>query len=197
MNIKQAAQMIRDMVETRVIVELYGYNIRRDGFMICPFHGDKDASLKVYPGNRGWCCYGCHREGSVIDFVMEHERCNFHTAVRAIDESLHLHLLDPYEDPFKAEDQSRIQDWLDDFANAIYSYLDAVDKVICYKFAADLKKYKQIRDKDVKDRTADECTYLLTYDDEQQYNEYRLDKIKEFREEVAAWRRKARRARLA
>ena len=42
--------------------------------------------------------------------------------------------------------------------------------------------------------TADDWTFLLNYNNESQYNEYRIDKINEFREEVAAWRRKARRA---
>ena len=197
MDIRQAAQTIRDTVDARTIVELYGYTVKRDGFMVCPFHGDKDASLKVYPGNRGWCCYGCHREGSVIDFVMEHERCNFPTAVRAIDSAMHLGLLDPFENPYDAEDQKRIQEWLDEFVGSIYSYCDALEKLISFQLSHDMEKYKEIRDKDVKDRTADECTYLLTFDEEQKYNEYRLDKIKEFREEVAAWRRMARRVKSA
>ena len=61
---------------------------------------------------------------------------------------------------------------------------------------ADMKKYKTIRDKDVKDKTVDDWTFLHTFSDETEYNEYRLDKIKEFREEVAAWRRKARRVKI-
>ena len=196
MDPKSAAQVIRDTVDMQQILDLYGYRTRR-GFMVCPFHGDTDASLKVYPGTRGWCCYGCQREGSVIDFVMEHENCDFRTAVRAIDSALKLNLFSGTEDPFRADQDRRMQTWFDEFVTAIYAYCDVLDKQICTQFARDLKKMKMIRDKDVQERTADECTFLLTYDDEQQYNDYRLEKINAFREEVAAWRRKARRVRSA
>ena len=46
---------------------------------------------------------------------------------------------------------------------------------------------------DIQQLTADDWTFLLAWKDEDQYNEYRKDKIEEFKEEVAAWRRKARR----
>ena len=39
--------------------------------------------------------------------------------------------------------------------------------------------------------------FLTAFDSESQYNEYRLEQIDEFREEVAAWRRKARKVRSA
>ncbi len=196
MDIRQAAQVIRDTVAAEDIVRLYGYNPKH-GFMVCPFHGDKDASLKVYRGTKGWHCFGCGRGGSVIDFVMEHEGCDFRTAVRAVDDAMNLHLMDPYENPFEAEDRKRIQEWLDEYVDAIYAYCDAAEKVICVKMREDLARMKDIRDRDVQDRSADECTFLLTWEEESAYDEYRLEKINEFREEVAAWRRKARRARSA
>lgn len=196
MDIRQAAQVIRDTVAAEDIVRLYGYNPKH-GFMVCPFHGDKDASLKVYRGTKGWHCFGCGRGGSVIDFVMEHEGCDFRTAVRAVDDAMNLHLMDPYENPFEAEDRKRIQEWLDEYVDAIYAYCDAAEKVICVKMREDLARMKDIRDRDVRDRSADECTFLLTWEEESAYDEYRLEKINEFREEVAAWRRKARRARSA
>ena len=49
------------------------------------------------------------------------------------------------------------------------------------------------RDNDVQSVTADEWTEILKWKDEDQYDEYRKTVIDEFREEVAAWRRKARR----
>ena len=193
MDLKGAAQVIRDTVDMEQILNLYGYTPKR-GFMVCPFHGDTDASLKVYKGTGGWHRYGCQRGGSVIDFVMEHENCDFRTAVRAIDNALKLSLFSEREDPWKAEDHRRIQQWLDDFVGFIYSYCDAVEKTICAQMRFDLDRMKTARDKDVKDRTAEECTLLLIFDEEAQYNEYRIEKIDEFREEVAAWRRKARKA---
>ena len=196
MDIRQAAQVIRDTVETEDIVRLYGYNPKH-GFMICPFHGDTDASLKVYRGTGGWHCYGCGRGGSVIDFVMEHESCSFPTAVRSIDNAMRLHLMDPYENPFDAEDRKRVQEWLDDFVGAVYAYCDALEKTISVQITIDMEKMKQIRDKNVCERTADECTFLLNWEGETQYNEHRIEQINQFREEVATWRREARRVKSA
>ena len=196
MDIKSAAQTIRDTVDMEQILGLYGYKTRH-GFMVCPFHGDTDASLKVYRGSGGWHCYGCGRGGSVIDFVMEHEGCDFRTAVRAIDNALRLGLFTGREDPYELEDQRRVQKWLDDYVAAIYAYCDAVRKRIDVQQRILIRKMKSARDKDVQDRTAEEWTLLLTWEEDSQYADYQIEKIDEFKEEVAAWRRMARRVKKA
>ena len=48
----------------------YGFEPNRAGYIRCPFHREKTASLKIYPGQGGWHCFGCCAGGSVIDFVM-------------------------------------------------------------------------------------------------------------------------------
>lgn len=51
---------------------MYGFQPNHAGFIPCPFHqGDRTASLKLYPGAKGWHCFGCNRGGSVVDFVAE------------------------------------------------------------------------------------------------------------------------------
>ena len=50
----------------------YGYEPNRSGFLRCPFHsGEHTASLKVYPGNGGWYCFGCGKGGGPVEFVRE------------------------------------------------------------------------------------------------------------------------------
>lgn len=61
---------IRRAVTMHDIAERYGLQVNGVGFAVCPFHSEKTASLKVYPGGRGWHCFGCGAGGSVIDFVM-------------------------------------------------------------------------------------------------------------------------------
>ena len=194
MNIKTAAQVIRDDVTMDRILDMYGYRTKH-GFMCCPFHGEKEPSLKVYSGNGGWHCFGCERGGSVIDFVMQHEQCSFQTAVRAIDEALHLNLLDHHEMPDVSRSKQRVQDALDDFCDAIYAYCDA----LIQKIEGDQKTkldmvmiLEEVRAKDVQQVSADDWTTILKWKEEDQFDEYRKDKITEFKEEVAAWRRKAR-----
>lgn len=66
------SKTIKNLLDTRQVIEFYGYKPNRKGFINCPFHnGDNTASLKAYSGNKGWNCYGCGRNGSVIDFVMK------------------------------------------------------------------------------------------------------------------------------
>lgn len=196
MNIKEAAQVIRDSVTMDQILSLYGYKTKR-GFMKCPFHGEKTASLKVYENSRGWHCYGCERGGSVIDFVKEHEGCDFRTAVKAIDEALHLHLMDPRENPFEASRDARIQHGLDEFVNAVFAYADAMIRCIEIQSVADYKRLKhleELRYGHVEEITAADWDFMLSWKENDQYNEYRIEKIKEFKEGVASWRRNLRRA---
>ena len=197
MDPKSAAQVIRDTVDMDQILSLYGYKTRR-GFMICPFHGDTDASLKVYKGTGGWHCFGCGKGGSVVDFVMEHEGCDFRTAVAAIDKALRLGLDDPHEDPYEAEKFRMRQQYLDDFVNAVFAYCNAVKANIEVKLRMDLARAKEIetlRSMGEMDRlTAADFDFLHQWAEEAQYDEYRIGKIEEFTEEVAAWRRKLRRA---
>ena len=199
MDPKSAAQVIRDTVSMDQILGLYGYSVKH-GVMVCPFHGDRDASLKVYKGTGGWHCYGCGKGGSVIDFVMEHEGCDFRTAVYAIDNALRLGLQNPHENPFEAERDRNLQQWTDDFVTAVYSYLDAVKAAIGARQAVNfrrLKKLEELRDGHIEQISADDWTFLLTWKENDEYDNYRIEKINEFREEVAAWRRKARRVRSA
>ena len=69
----------------------YGFEPNRAGFIRCPFRtGDRTASLKLYPGTGGWCCFGCRRGGSVIDFVMELYGLSFAQAVVRLSADLGL-----------------------------------------------------------------------------------------------------------
>lgn len=177
------------------IVSLYGYRPKH-GVMPCPFHGERNPSLKIYKDAGGWHCFGCGRGGSVIDFVMEHENCKFQTAVRAIDAAMHLGLMDPTENALEATDEKRKQEWLDRFAGAVNAYLDELIRTIEAEQKTRLIMVRLLetkRENDIQSVTASEWTEILRWKDEDQYDEYRKTMIDEFREEVAAWRRKARR----
>ena len=199
MDVKSAAQVIRDSVSMDQIMSLYGYTAKH-GFMVCPFHGDKDPSMKIYNGKNGhsgWHCFGCGRGGSVIDFVQEHENCDFRTAVRAIDNACRLGLFPADEDPYQLEENRQIQQWLDDFADAMYAYLDAVRMKVEHEIRTDLvmvKELEMLRQMEPPQLTAAEYDVISQWKEKSEYNEYKLEKISELREEVAAWRRKARKA---
>lgn len=192
MNIKMAAQVIRDQVKMDDILALYGYRPRH-GFLCCPFHGEKEPSLKIYPDTGGWHCFGCGRGGSVIDFVKEHENCDFKSAVTAIDRAMHLGLMDPHENPFTAREEQRRQAILDTYVKHINEICDRMTRHIEFLQAFSLLCVKSIEAKPTQEITAREWDVIHTWKEDDQYNEYLKDRIKELKEEVAAWRRKARR----
>lgn len=195
MTIRMAAQAIRDQVTMQQVIDFYGYR-QKHGFMCCPFHGEKAPSLKIYPETGGWHCFGCGKGGSVIDFVMEQEGCGFPDAVRAIDRAFGLRLMEPDENPFRAHDEQRRQEWLDHFAGAVRTYCETVIAVIERQQLTDLRMVQVLeakRDADPQSVTPEEWNLMDEWKEFDQYNEFRKEKVHELMEEVAAWRRKARR----
>lgn len=187
--------MIRDSVGMETVLAIYGYRVKR-GFMCCPFHGEREPSLKVYPGSGGWHCFGCGKGGSVIDFVMEHEGCGFREAVDAIDRALGLGLRDPKENPIEAGRRKQRQEALDEFVRAAYTWCDALEAVIREerRQAWDLMRRTEGRQaEDPQALSPEEWNILDKWKGDEEYGDYMAEKVEQFREEVAAWRRKARR----
>ena len=75
-----ARNPIEDVVGQYVSLRRSGANL----FGLCPFHGEKTASFSVSP-DKGICyCFGCHKGGGPINFMMEIEGLNYPDAVRAL-----------------------------------------------------------------------------------------------------------------
>lgn len=86
------AENIKSMVSMPEMMEHYGFSLNRSGFCKCPFHSEKSASFKAYPGSRGFYCFGCNESGSVIDFVMKFFELPFGDAIKKINEDFSLGL---------------------------------------------------------------------------------------------------------
>lgn len=59
-------EAVKQSVSTREAAELYGIKVRRNGMACCPFHDDKNPSMKV---DQRFHCFGCGEDGDVIDFT--------------------------------------------------------------------------------------------------------------------------------
>ena len=86
------ASQIKATVTMTDICEKYGIDINRQGFAVCPFHREDTASLKIYQGNRGYCCYGCGKSGDVISFVCDMFGLSFAHALEKINNDFGLGL---------------------------------------------------------------------------------------------------------
>ena len=69
---------IKQSVSMRDVVEQYGYHPNRAGFISCPFHKEKTASMKVYKDSV--YCFGCGRSGDIFTFVQQMDGCSFKEA---------------------------------------------------------------------------------------------------------------------
>jgi DNA primase len=50
----------------------------------CPFHHEKTPSFTVDPDRKLYYCFGCHKGGTIIDFVMEMDKLTFPEAVELL-----------------------------------------------------------------------------------------------------------------
>ena len=59
---------------------------------LCPFHNEKTPSFSVDSESQLYYCFGCHKGGTVFNFVMEMERMEFYDAVKHLAERAHMEL---------------------------------------------------------------------------------------------------------
>ena len=186
MNMKQAAQAIRDQVTMDRILSLYGYTPKH-GVMPCPFHGERNPSLKIYPHTGGWHCFGCGRGGSVIDFVMEQEGCSFSTAVRGIDNAMELGLTYS-SNPYMEEAMKRLKKAVDRLEKAFMDAIDRYDKELEVWLREDLWKVQEIEAICVLRRTAQQNIQLNILTDEMEWLEWKKTECDRMRKEVRTWK---------
>lgn len=126
---------IFDEVKARLIMEQvareYGYSPNRAGFICCPFHAEKTASLKLY--DRSFHCYGCGAGGSVIDFVAMLFQLDALGAVKRLNEDFSLSLdLAGRPDPDELRERKRTQEarkLFDEWREGMLNQFDACIRV--------------------------------------------------------------------
>ncbi len=80
-------QFLEELEEKNPIEDVVGsyVNLTRRGsnlFGLCPFHNEKTASFSVAPEKGIYYCFGCHKGGGVVNFIMEIEGLDYPDAVR-------------------------------------------------------------------------------------------------------------------
>ena len=65
-NDRNVFQAVKEEIRTDDAARHYGIKIGKGGMACCPFHNDKDPSMKI---DRRFHCFGCGADGDVIDFI--------------------------------------------------------------------------------------------------------------------------------
>jgi DNA primase len=91
---------IDELIARADIVEVIGLRVPlkkagREYKACCPFHGEKTPSFWVSPDKQFYHCFGCGAHGTVLRFLMEHDRMAFPEAVEQLAELLGLEV--PHE----------------------------------------------------------------------------------------------------
>ncbi len=94
---------IEDVVGQYVALKRSGSNL----FGLCPFHGEKTASFSVAPEKGIYYCFGCHKGGGVINFIMEIESLSYPDAVRFLAKRAGLEVPEDetYRSQFKRQER--------------------------------------------------------------------------------------------
>jgi DNA primase len=74
----------------------------------CPFHSEKTPSFSVSPDKGMYYCFGCHKGGHLINFVMEAEGVGFVDAVNILAQRAGMTVPESNEDQAKQKKRERL-----------------------------------------------------------------------------------------
>jgi DNA primase len=86
-DLKRQADIVR-VIQDYVQLKKKGAN----WMACCPFHKEKTPSFSVSPSKQIFYCFGCHKGGSVFNFVMEIERVGFPEAIKIVADKVAMPL---------------------------------------------------------------------------------------------------------
>ena len=107
---------VKDELNARQVVEAYGIQVRHNGMCCCPFHGDKNPSMKV--DNKRFHCFGCGEK--------EH---HFYKEI-----SDYYHRVKEWKEAYKPK--SMDEEWDDHFVEAL-NYILMLEGIMDAFLAAD------------------------------------------------------------
>ncbi len=73
---------IKEIFSMEEVVSRYGLHPNRAGFIPCPFHKEKTASMKIYA--RDFHCFGCGANGDIFDFIQKMDNVDFKEAFQSL-----------------------------------------------------------------------------------------------------------------
>ena len=92
-------QTIKNKITTRDAAEFYGLKVGRNGMACCPFHPDRNPSLKV---DERFHCFGCGVDGDVIDYAAKLFYLTNMDAARKLAEDFGIHISEKAYRPIRS-----------------------------------------------------------------------------------------------
>lgn len=95
-------ETVQKILDTARVEEVIGdfVTLRRRGadlWACCPFHGEKTPSFHVIPSKGQYYCFGCHKGGSAIGFIMDYEHLSYVEALRYLARKYNIEIVEKEE----------------------------------------------------------------------------------------------------
>lgn len=95
-------ETVQKILDTARVEEVIGdfVTLRRRGadlWACCPFHGEKTPSFHVIPAKGQYYCFGCHKGGSAVGFVMDYEHLSYVEALRYLARKYNIKIVEKEE----------------------------------------------------------------------------------------------------
>lgn len=168
---------IKESVSMQQVVEYYGLQLNRKGLCLCPFHQDKDPSLKIYTNGKGFYCFTCGTGGDQIKFAALYNGISNTEAARSLAAAFNIQTAEPvtYREKREMALKRKKQKQLSDFVKRSTMYLKMYRILLC-----------EAR------RDENDCHFMESIQ-KLEYVEYLLECLKECPEEVRKDERAVRR----
>ena len=125
-----ARNPIEDVVGQYVSLKRSGANM----FGLCPFHGEKTASFSVAPDKGIYYCFGCHKGGGAVNFMMEVENLSYPDAVRALAKRVGLEVPEDEQYQSRYRAQERLWALMKEAGRFYYSQLYTPQGAQCLEY---------------------------------------------------------------
>ena len=114
-----ARSEISDVVSSYVHLTKKGNNL----WGLCPFHNEKTPSFSVSPDKQIYYCFGCHKGGGVISFIMEMENLSYPDAIRLLAQRAGMEVPEAGADEAGRKKRARLLAANKDAARFYHDYL--------------------------------------------------------------------------
>ena len=125
-----ARSPIEDVVGQYVSLKRSGANM----FGLCPFHGEKTASFSVNPSKGIYYCFGCHKGGGAVNFMMEIEGLSYPDAVRSLAKRAGMEVPEDEQYQSRYRAQERLWALMKEAGRFYHSQLFAPAGVQCLEY---------------------------------------------------------------
>ena len=126
-----ARNPIEDVVGQYVSLKRSGANM----FGLCPFHGEKTASFSVAPDKGIYYCFGCHKGGNAVNFMMEIEGLSYPDAVRSLAKRSGMEVPDDEQYQSRYRQQERLWALHKEAARFFHAKLQAPEGAAALQYA--------------------------------------------------------------